>query len=442
MRLTVLLLALIAAVVLIGAWCPQEAQVGQQKVIDMFGPDVALELSRWGVTDIFHTPLFLLLIGFLTVNMVACSVQRVFPRARLLKQPMPLLSEREISRLTVNSELALPGAPHTGIARLAQGLKRCGYQVRVETDALTAEWGKLGRLAGTVTHIGLLTLLAGVTVSSWTGFSGFQAVPLHGKLTFGQSEHSKLWIGRLPDWSVRVDATRREDYESGDPKQWYSDLSVVDSQGRVLKRQEISVNNPLSYGGVDIYQSSWGLDQLVVSFNEHVRHLDLRQMGKVYAAFLPLDEETMFIFSVHDQVKPLRLFAKRPDWGAPRLLAEIPPGKSIKLGSVNLTYREVVPVTGLQYKSDPGFPAVIAAFVFIIAGAMLAAVPHRQVWAHARIANKDDALTGTAGTSGENACILAVGGRSAKAGRAFEKSLSSLLAKLSGDGQTLAGETI
>src|SRR5262249_31448613 len=154
-----------------------------------------------------------------------------------------------------------------------------GYTVSTGDNQLTAHWGKVGRLAPTVTHIGLLLLLAGVTITSWTGFSGFQTIDLYDSMRFDQSEHSKLWIGKLPKWQVRVDATRRENYDTGDPKQWYSTLSVISADGKLLSKQEISVNNPLSYGGVDIYQSSWGLHQIVVSFNGHKQRLELQQMG-------------------------------------------------------------------------------------------------------------------------------------------------------------------
>src|SRR5690606_31886355 len=118
------------------------------------------------------------------------------------------------------------------------------FTVKVNGQSMTAESGKYGRLAATITHIGLLTLLAGVSVTSWTGFSGFQPVLMGETMSLAKSQLSKLWIGQLPTWGVRVDRTRRENYESGEPKQWYSNLSIVDENGKVLKTGEISVNNP------------------------------------------------------------------------------------------------------------------------------------------------------------------------------------------------------
>jgi cytochrome c biogenesis protein ResB len=189
-----------------------------------------------------------------------------------------------------------------------------------------------------------------------------------------------LWIGKLPTWGVRVDSTRRENYPSGEPKQWYSNLSIVDEKGKVLKQGEISVNNPLSYDGTDIYQSSWGIDAVEVSFNGHPQRMQVQPMGKRYAAFLPLDQSTVFIFSVLDTTAPMRVFAKRPDWEAPKLISELKPGESVTLGTVKLKFDRVIPVSGLQYKNDPGLVTVYIAFAFIMVGVMLAAIPHRHIW--------------------------------------------------------------
>jgi cytochrome c biogenesis protein len=410
-KLTVTLISLIATSVLIGAWCPQEAAVGQEKVIEQFGEDKALLLIQWGIADIFHSPWFLMLIGLLTLNMVACSFQRVFPKIRLLKQPMPFLKGEAITRLPYNESAACATCP---IDFFVSRLRRSGYVVKVQGDQLTAEFGKFSKLAATVTHIGLLTLLTGVTITSWTGFSGFKPVRSGSDLTFGKSEHSKLWIGKLPTWNVHVNSTRREDYPTGEAKQWYSSLSVVDKSGHVLSTQEISVNNPLTYQSVDVYQSSWGLDQVIVSFNGTKRALPLRPMGKRYAAFLPLDETTVLILSVKSQTEPLRIFAKRSDWQAPHLIAELAPGKDTILGAVKVRYEDVIPVTGLQYKCDPGLPVTFVSFGFIIMGVILASFPYRLVWA-------------AAAKSEEGGWNFVVGGRSVKARVGFERTMQKIM---------------
>ena len=422
-KLAAFLLTLCAVTVLIGAWCPQEPTVGQEKIIQQFGVETATNLMKWGVTDIFHTPAFLILIAFLSVNLTVASFQRVFPRLKLMKESLKFLEAPAVAKLPVRQSTEIVGTPDTVLNALVTKLRRSGYKVERKDTRLSAEFGRWSRLAASVTHVGLLSLLLGVSITSWTGFSGFKPVKLDDSLAFADSEHSKMWIGKLPKWKVRVDSTKREDYATGEAKQWYSNLSVIGEDGKVLKTQEISVNNPLTYENVDVYQSSWGLDQILVSFNGRPKTLDLRPMGQRYASFLPLDNTTILIFSIKEQEKPLRLFAKRPEWPSPKLLVEIPVGGTVDLGSVKLKYIKPLPVTGLQYKCDPGLPITYVAFGFIMLGVLLATFPHRYIWV---AANETDSQSETATQS----VTLVMGGNSNKAKVGFERFLAQTMTSL------------
>jgi cytochrome c biogenesis protein len=328
-----------------------------------------------------------------------------------------MLGAEAIEKMPTHYEtLATDGA--TTLGAFAKRLRRSGYIVTQDGDRLTAHWGRIGRTAATITHIGLLSLLVGVTITSWTGFAGFEPVLLHESLNFAEAKHSNMWVGKMPTWHTRVDATRREDYPSGDPKQWYTTLTVIDNKsGKELKKQEISVNNPLSYDGVDIYQSSWGLHGIVLSFNGKPQMMRLNDMGRVHAAMLPLDKNTIMIFSIRDPKQPVRVFAKIPEWQAPRFLTLLPPGKPVRMGSIEVEYKEIIPATGLQYKKDPGLPITYLAFGFIITGVLMASIPFRQLWA---------ALQRT--EDGETKLVF--GGTSRKAKNAFARSLERMKEKM------------
>jgi cytochrome c biogenesis protein len=421
-QLSVFLMLLMALTILLGAWCPQESQVGQQKVFDAFDRQTAEFLIRTGVSDIFHSGWFLALTGTITLNMIVVSFQRVFPKLKNYSRSMPFFRGREIARMPLHHSLVLsdPAQSSACLVEISSRLTRQGYKVQADGNKLRAESGKLGRLAPSVTHVGLLSLLAGITVTSWTGFNGFEPILLDQSLNFSTAKHAKLWVGKLPTWTARVDGTRRENYPTGEAKQWYSNLTVVDARGKELQKGEISVNNPLSYDGVDIYQSSWGLAKLVISFNGHKRELELRPMGSKYASFLPLDENTILILSLMSDAKELRVFAKRKEWQAPRLISQIPVGGTIDLGGVKMAFEKVLPVTGLQYKSDPGLPITYAAFAIIMVGVLLAAIPHRHVWV---AVEQDQSSPG----SGQ---VLYIGGTSRKAKVGFERALDKLLGQL------------
>lgn len=414
-QFSVFLMVLMAITILLGAWCPQEGQVGQDKVFEAFNPEMAQWLIKLGVSDIFHTPFFLALTAMMTLNMIVVSFQRVFPKIKTLNEQLPFFGMREINRLPVHHTVAIddPEQKTAIMADLTARLTRLGYKVQIDGQRLRAQSGKYGRLAASVTHVGLLSLLAGVSITSWTGFNGFKPVLMRESLDFKDASHAKLWVGKIPDWTVKVESTRRENYPSGEAKQWYSLLTVLDSKGKQVTQGEISVNNPLSYDGVDIYQSSWGLDQLVVAFNGKERKFDLNSMGNRYAAMLPLTSDMILIMSLPTDGSEMRLFAKIPQVEQPRLLTTVAKGQTVDLGDVKFTFKEAIAITGLQYKCDPGLPVTYVAFFIIMAGVMLAAVPHRHVWASVEDGG------------------LHFGGASRKAKVGFEMTMRDLASKLS-----------
>jgi cytochrome c biogenesis protein len=69
-------------------------------------------------------------------------------------------------------------------------------------------------------------------------------------------------------FAVRCDGAGQENYADGTPKRWWSDLSVLEN-GKVIRRKQIVVNDPLVYRGIRFYQASYGqtgkIDKLVLT---------------------------------------------------------------------------------------------------------------------------------------------------------------------------------
>lgn len=78
--------------------------------------------------------------------------------------------------------------------------------------------------------------------------------------------------------------------------QFYTDLSLMDLDGKEVLRKTISVNNPLRYGGITIYQTDWSISALQVikdnegPFNLAVAPLQINGDKKLYGTFLPIGD--------------------------------------------------------------------------------------------------------------------------------------------------------
>lgn len=79
--------------------------------------------------------------------------------------------------------------------------------------------------------------------------------------------------------------------------QFHTDLSLIDLNGKEVMRKTISVNDPLRYGGITIYQTDWGFSTLQVlkddegPFNLAMAPLKLNGDKKLYGTFLPVGND-------------------------------------------------------------------------------------------------------------------------------------------------------
>ncbi|HLX75647.1 MAG TPA: cytochrome c biogenesis protein ResB, partial [Terriglobales bacterium] len=105
-----------------------------------------------------------------------------------------------------------------------------------------------------IVHASLLLIFLGGIVDALWGYRGFLA------LTNGQqASQIQLQNGatRALPFAIRCDGAGQENYSDGTPKRWWSNLVVL-QDGREAERKQIVVNDPLVYGGIRVYQSSYG----------------------------------------------------------------------------------------------------------------------------------------------------------------------------------------
>lgn len=78
--------------------------------------------------------------------------------------------------------------------------------------------------------------------------------------------------------------------------QFHSDLSLRDLSGKEVMRKTISVNDPLRYGGITIYQTDWSFSALQIvkddegPFNLAMALLKINGDKKLFGTFLPVGD--------------------------------------------------------------------------------------------------------------------------------------------------------
>jgi cytochrome c biogenesis protein len=170
------------------------------------------------------------------------------------------------------------------------------------------------------------------------------------------------------------------EYENNRVHQFYSNLSVLDNYGTELKAQTISVNNPLRYKEVDIYQSDWNLLGIRVeilqdeSLNKKVYEFPLfplRQSSKAWVTWI--NDSRVNQMLVFDQLQ--QSFFSYDAQGNFLEVNNI--GEEI---APNVRVLDILPSTGLLIKYDPSIQIIYSGFALLMLTASLSYLPYTQIW--------------------------------------------------------------
>ena len=95
-------------------------------------------------------------------------------------------------------------------------------------------------------------------VAALGGFNG-QELITKGEVFHIQNTNNISQFSTVPELPLRINDFWIEYTKDNQVKQFFSDLSVLSSQGNELKRKTISVNIPLRFQNLTIYQTDWDL---------------------------------------------------------------------------------------------------------------------------------------------------------------------------------------
>ncbi|MBC5810530.1 MAG: cytochrome c biogenesis protein ResB [Candidatus Eremiobacteraeota bacterium] len=391
-----------------------------------YAPPLARLVLRLHLDNIYHSPAYIGMVGFIVACMTLATFKRVIP-ARL-----PPLRAVRIERIPLNANLVVAADEATVRERVETFFRTRGWLVR-RRDLSGTEWTfadrhNWARRGVIVAHIGFVIVAIGTTIYWATGYSGQTAI-LTGKSVAIPENGTRL---RLDRFAYRFDPIKTRSGIVYQPIDYVSDLTVTGRDG-VPHRDVLRVNHPLDIDGTLYYQSSYG---------SAVRFA-LKKDGKpALSPADPLFEGDGFPLGTSSRTIRYERFAgtldakggvaKDPRPNNPGVLLGIFDGDQ-EIGQVLLPlhralslgdgYRvEATGVTnfsGIQYTHDPGSPFVLAGALVLLAGLVISFhfVPARF---HVRI---ESATGGTA---------VAIAATTVKGFEIFEEQFGALVGELRG----------
>ncbi len=376
-------------------------------------------LLTLGLDHVYRTWWFLSILILFGSSLTACTFTRQFPALKAARLWKFYKEPRQFEKLALSAEL------ETGsLNSLSELLEKRRYKVFREEDTLYARKGIVGRIGPIVVHASMLIILAGAI---WGALSGFLAQEMVASGNTFQVKNiidgGPLAAPQVPkDWSVRVNRFWIDYTPKGGINQFYSNLSVLDNQGKEVDRETIYVNKPLRYRGVTFYQTDWGIASIQVRLNKSpifqipMAQLDTKGKGRIWGTWIPTKPDLSEGVSLlaRDLQGTLLVYD-----ASGKLISTIRPGMATEVNGVTLKIVDVIGSTGLQIKADPGIPIVYTGFGLLMLGVIMSYVSHSQIWALKKEGN------------------FYVGGRTNRAQVAFEREIIEILDRLSDGTQSV-----
>ncbi|MDA8164051.1 MAG: cytochrome c biogenesis protein ResB, partial [Desulfobacteraceae bacterium] len=257
------------------------------KYVQIYGPKLTRLFQLLDFTDMYRSWWFTTLLVVFCLNLVVCTIER-FPNIwrivtmdnldtepdRVGKMPhhAALRTDRPVGETAAAIKKVLTGAGWNALERSRDG-----------STLLFAQKGAWTRLGVIGVHVSILFIFVGAIIGSHFGFKGSVMIPEGSSTDTVYLFDEAATPVRLP-FLVRCDRFHISFYDSGMPKEYRSDLTVIQNGRKVLSKS-IVVNDPLHCGGITFYQSRYeGTQQLLATLKD-------RQTGKQARFDVPARQE-------------------------------------------------------------------------------------------------------------------------------------------------------
>ena len=369
-----------------------------------YSPQMLRLLDGLGLTDVFHAWWFVVLLGLVSLSIIAASIQR-FPNSwRFFSRPYK--SPDETFRKVLPTHALIPVRDEeAGLSAAERALQKAGFKpermVREKSFSLFGERNRLSEMAVYIVHASLLLIFLGGIVDALYGWRGFLMLTRGEQSNQVQQQNGNK---RTLPFAIRCDGAGQENYADGTPKKWWSNLTVVEN-GDVIQRKEIVVNDPLVYHGIRFYQASYGktgkIDKVILKATAKGGG-ETKEIALGLDETLPLDNDTtvrLAEFIPDYVVRDGQVYTRSNDLENPAAHLVV---ESNKTGPVNVwlppiegfEQNEASPYTfegknvqmayftGLEVSHEPGQWAVWAGVVVMGLGLVVVFyLVHMRVWA-------------------------------------------------------------
>lgn len=338
----------------------------QIKILNLFSASTLI--LNIGLDHIFSTFWFYFLIFIFSLSLIICSITTQFPIFLFSKSNRFFYLRNIPKTLQICKTLSI-----IKIFSINHVLIKKNYLLFQKKNSFYSYKGLIGKFAPLLIHLSLITVIFGSIIATLASFSSQELIPKT-EITTIQNITRKNIFSLIPSYSIRVNDFWIDYTKNTDVNQYFSDISILNKFGNEEFRKTISVNHPVRYKNLAIYQTDWNLSALRIKVNNNevlqIPLTPLKDQKKSWIGNIILNQKQYFLV-----VQKLNGLVSVYDSNG-QLIQTLEFGERM----VDFQLIDLIPATGLQLKSDPGVPVLYLGFFFLMISIVLNNQYFPELW--------------------------------------------------------------
>ena len=377
LKIAILLLLVIAVSCAAGTLIPQ--QESNQFYYDNFNKNPFLGIINANILLLFefdhvYTSFwFLFLLIWLGLALSVCSFRRQLPILKSALNWIDYNSPRQIAKLSV-AQTIVTNNYSKSLEKIKINLKKQGWNMKETDGRIAARQGVIGRLGPILIHLGMILLMIGATYGSLNGKTIEKFLAPGRSIDLLNNNEEKGLTIELQKFQIERDP-------QGRAEQYKSIVNVIEPNGN-NQSKEISVNYPLRYKGLTLYQADWALAAITIQIGNspklQVPIEPISELGEqVWGTVIPTnkDGKNQILLTVDSELGPVNIYDNDGT-----LLTKLSINKEEKVKGALIKIINIIPSSGLLLKHDPGVPLVYLSFAIILIGGSLSIISTKKIW--------------------------------------------------------------
>ena len=353
-----------------------------------------------GLFNMFSSIPFAVVMVLLALSIIACTTHRVPLLWQAAFNPHTRVTQAFFERARLNRQIVTAMAPADAIEVIRADAKQSKARVIADDrgpglNLYTDKW-HLAPFGTAVAHAAFVIIMAGFLLSSFAGFRNESFA-----LTVDRPQEVGFGTGLVAEAKSFSDTY----YDNGTPKDYVTDL-VLTRDGQEVARQEVRVNEPLTYEGIMFHQAYFGVSGVVQIADASGQEIYDNGVPLQYASpdrtinygvvEVPGHDLELFVIgSASGQtgtgIAPgqMRLEVYPRGQDTPLGTAILDQGDQVEVDGLVFTFEREAQFTGILVKKDPGAGVVWLGCALLVIGTCATMFfRHHRIWF--RVTETDD----------------------------------------------------